>query len=54
MDFLDDPDNHYLDMYLSLDHMLVDLVTKDDTNKYNFPKKFSLIEFKKIFKQRYD
>lgn len=54
MDDLNDPDNHSLDMHLSLDHMLSNMVITNDSFKYNIPKEFNLVEFKKIFYERYN
>ena len=53
MEELNDPDNQYLDMHLSLDHMLCDMLITDDTFKYNIPNKFNLVKFKKVFIDRY-
>lgn len=54
MDSLNDPDSKCLDMHLSLDHMLTNMVFSNNAFKYNIPKEFDLIDFKNVFKKRYE
>ena len=53
MDRFNDPDENKLDLHLCLEHVTVDYDMQNISFKYNPPKEFCLVEFKKIFIRNY-